>query len=122
MQSCAPAGGCADCVRRVRAEFVGTGDSVSGSRVWQCVVVLHPYLLCVGWAWVDNPCVPPGTWRFRMLFGNGNSASQARGWALDPAPQVHRPVPPAQPCDGRGLGLISWGGACQVVPFSCRTF
>jgi hypothetical protein len=53
------------------------------------------YVLCVGCAWVANPCVPPGIWCFRLLFSNGNSASQARGWALDPAPQVLRPVPPA---------------------------
>lgn len=39
MQSCAPAGGCADCVRRVRTEFVGTGDSVLAhvcGNVWLC--------------------------------------------------------------------------------------
>jgi hypothetical protein len=38
MQSCAPAGGCADCVRRVCTEFV-TGNSVLAhvcGNVWLC--------------------------------------------------------------------------------------
>jgi hypothetical protein len=28
VQSCAPSGGCADCVRRVFSEFVGAGNGV----------------------------------------------------------------------------------------------
>jgi hypothetical protein len=39
MQSCAPAGGGADCVRRVCVKFVGTGNSVLADvcgDVWLC--------------------------------------------------------------------------------------
>jgi hypothetical protein len=148
VQSCAQGGGCADYVRHVCVEFVGTGNSVRAdvcgnvrlccthvcfvwgmpgmptrvclpvyrafgcylvilwgkfvgtgngvmADVWQCAVVLHPYVLCMGCGWDANPRVPPSILCCRLLFSDGNSASQARGWALDPAPQVHRPVPPA---------------------------
>jgi hypothetical protein len=95
VQSCAPSGGCADGERRVGTEFVGTGNGVLADVCGNVRLCCTHVCFCMGCAWDANPRVHPGVSCFRMLYSDGNSASQARGRALDPAPRVHRLVQPA---------------------------
>jgi hypothetical protein len=81
VQSCAPAGGCADCVRHVCTEFVGTGNSVLADVCGN--VRLCCTHVCFVWGMPGMPTrVCLGISCFWLLFSDGNSASQARGWAL----------------------------------------